>query len=289
MRTVVEEAKLTICLLHSHLQWCLDPVFLLDLCGGCPYYFWYSWVSKTKDAWCSGLLMLVTPLLGQRWLRKQRSKIQCFFRTKVLPKAFCAWNLCQEGGIVWLQNINMCCSWLKRFVGHRQTSTQIAATAPSTLPKKKAFWHLNSFNPGQSIHFCWKKICILSLTSNKNNHFKKNRANRDVLLGGNVLLETLPPWKVDAMRPWNLASLTLPAFILHGCGDGSSTTSTTVAEATTTTSSAEFGQCFPDSSIDYDNSNYLCYAASYCSEQDSAIKLGPMTLAECTLVKMEAL
>ena len=91
------------------------------------------------------------------------------------------------------------------------------------------------------------------------------------------------------MRPWNLASLTLPAFILHGCGDGSSTTSTTVAEATTTTSSAEFGQCFPDSSIDYDNSNYLCYAASYCSEQDSAIKLGPMTLAECTLVKMEAL
>ena len=83
------------------------------------------------------------------------------------------------------------------------------------------------------------------------------------------------------MRPWNVASLTLPAFILHGCGDGSSTASTTVAEATTTTSSAEFGQCFPDSSIDYSNSNYLCYPASYCSEQDSAIKLGPMTLAEC--------
>lgn len=87
------------------------------------------------------------------------------------------------------------------------------------------------------------------------------------------------------MRPWTLV-LTLPAFILHGCGDGSSTTSTTtVAEATTTTSSAEFGQCFPDSSIDYSNSNYLCYPASYCSEQDSAIKLGPMTLADCTLVQ----
>lgn len=86
MRTVVEEAKLTICLLHSHLQWCLDPVFLLDLCGGCPYYFWYSWVSKTKDAWCSGLLMLVTPLLGQRWLRKQRSKIQCFLEHRFFQK-----------------------------------------------------------------------------------------------------------------------------------------------------------------------------------------------------------
>lgn len=40
---------------------------------------------------------------------KAKVKDPMFFRTQVLPKVFCAWNLCQEGGIVWLQNINMCC------------------------------------------------------------------------------------------------------------------------------------------------------------------------------------